>query len=159
MKTNNGKVTGAKGKYYYYTDTGFAANIVVFKKTKNGEEVVGLYPFRIRQIPDPEAKVSGQKGGKIPAALIHFATSISSDTETFYFEKGLPITYFALSIVRDNKYVYQDIKNTGEQFNEEIKDALSHIEPGDSVIFKDIFATRHDHTTTILNTVSFVATN
>ena len=157
-KAEYGRLTGKEGHYMYYSDTGSAVNIVVFKKTRAGEKIIGLYPFRVKQIPDPEAKVAGKPGGNIPVAALRSQSRITTNIEAFNFEQGLPIVSFTLSVIRNNDFIQKEIQNSGEEFNEQVKNALQQIRAGDSVIFKDIVARRHDSTLTILAPLTFSAT-
>ena len=55
VKTDNGTLSGANGHYVFYTDTGDAANLTLYKRSSSGNVKIGVSSFRVRQLPDPPA--------------------------------------------------------------------------------------------------------
>jgi len=158
-KTDNGTLTGENGHYVFYTDTGDMVHITLLKKTSNGQVKIGMTSFWVRQIPDPVASVGIYTSGKIPLAYIKSQAGIRTDHSSIYYKKGIPITSFTLNIVRNNNYIFIVIKNQGNTFSKEVQNALSHSRAGDSIIFNNIFAKRHDGTLTILSPLTFLIRN
>ena len=156
-KTDIGKLTGESGHYTFYTDTGSFANITLYKKGTN--EKIGTVNFYIRQIPDPRPRIGTYTGGEIPLAYIKSQPGIRTDILTFYYKIGIPITSFTVSIIRNNDYVFKEIRNEGELFNKEVNTAFQQLKPGDSVVINNIFAKRHDGTLTILSPLAFTIKN
>ena len=66
---------------------------------------------------------------------------------------------FTLNIIRGKDYFFKEIKNEGQLFNKDIQNALSLLQNGDSVIFNNIIAKRHDGTLTILPVLTFLIKN
>ena len=64
-----------------------------------------------------------------------------------------------MNIIRGKDYVFKEIKNEGQLFNKDVRNALSLLENGDSVIFNNIIAKRHDGTLTILSPLTFLIRN
>ena len=157
-KTDNGTLTGSNGHFTFYTDTGSIAHITLFKREFNKEVKIGVVVFNVRQIPDPRVRLGAYMGGNIPLAVLkaHAQNGITTDIATYYYRKGLPITSFTLDIIRNGNYVFKEVKNEGSVFNLEVQRALGQAMAGDAVIFDNIFAKRHDGTTTILSPLTFL---
>jgi len=156
-KTDNGKLSGENGHYYFYIDTGSIANITLYKKRSN--EKIGTVTFSIRQIPDPIPRLGTYSGGEIPLEYIKSQPGIRTNIQSIYYTKRLPITSFTVSIIRNNDYVFKEIRNEGELFNKEVNTAFQQLKPGDSVVINNIFAKRHDGTLTILSPLAFTIKN
>lgn len=153
VKTDNGTLNGEDGHYIFYTDTGIVANITIFNKTSNKQ--IGIIAFHVREIPDPNPRLGAYKSGNIPLAIIKSQSGITTDIESIYYQRGLPIISFTINILRNGDYVFKEIKNEGKVFNEEVKKAFQQLRPGDSVALNNIFAKRHDGTLTILASLTF----
>jgi hypothetical protein len=156
-KTDNGTLTGENGHYNFYTDTGSIANITLYKKGSNKK--IGHAIFYMRQLPDPTPHIGSYTSGYISSAYIRSEAGIRTGHASMYYQKGIPVTSFTMSIIRDNDYVFKEIKNEGAMFNEEVKNAFKQLMPGDSLVFNNIFAKRHDGTLTILSSLTFTIKN
>jgi len=153
VKTDNGKLSGENGHYYFYTDTGSIVNITLYKKGSN--EKIGSVTCFVRQIPDPSPTLGTYSGGEIPLEYIKSQPGIRTNHQSIYYTKGLPIISFTVSIIRNNDYVFKEIKNEVDTFSKEVSKAFQQLKPGDSVVINNIFAKRHDGSLTILNTLTF----
>ena len=159
VKTDNGTLSGANGHYVFYTDTGYVANLTLYKKSSNGNVKIGVSSFRVRQLPDPPAHVGGMYGGEINSSRLKAQAGIKTDIESMYYKKGIPIMSFTLNVIRREEYVYKEIRNEGQLFDKDVQNALSLLQNGDSVIFNNIIAQRHDGTLTILSPLTFLIRN
>ena len=152
-KTDNGKLSGENGHYYFYTDTGSIVNITLYKEGSN--EKIGAVTFFVRQIPDPSPMLGTYTGGEVPLEYIKSQPGIRTNHQSIYYTKGLPIISFTVSIIRNNDYVFKEIKNEVDTFSKEVSKAFQQLKPGDSVVINNIFARRHDGTLTILSAMTF----
>ena len=159
VKTDNGTLSGANGHYVFYTDTGDVANLTLYRKSSNGNVKIGVSSFRVRQLLDPRAHVGSMYGGQINSSYIKAQAGIKTDIEAIYYQKGIPIESFTINIIRGKDYVFKEIKNEGQLFNKDVRNALSLLQNGDSVIFNNIIAKRHDGTLTILSPLTFLIRN
>lgn len=155
-KSDNGTLTGENGRYNFYTDTGSVANFTLYKK--GSTESIGIMTFYIRQLPDPTPLIGGYKGGDIPSAVLRAQAGIRTDRH-YPYGRGLPVTSFTVSIIRNNNYVFREINNEGNMFNEEVQNAFKQLKGGDSIVINNIFAKRHDGTLTILSPLTFTIKN
>ena len=158
-KTDNGTLTGENGHYVFYTDTGDVAHITLYKKTATGQVKFGVSSFRVRQLPDPPAHVGSYFSGPIHLTILRSQAGLRTDHESIYYTRGIPIVNFTLNVIRNGNFVFKELKNEGAVFSRQVHDALSKILPGDSVIFNNILAQRHDSTLTILSPLTFTIKN
>jgi hypothetical protein len=140
VKTDNGKIVGNNCSYYFYTDSGWNANITIYKKAKQKLVKVGQSTFRVKAFPYPVPKVGPSAGGKIRAIILKNQQYIRAYDDHVYIHTE--IDSFTVSIIRGDTCFFSQIENKTNQFSQELINALSEIKSGDTVIFKNLFARR-----------------
>lgn len=153
VKTDNGKVLGKACSYYFHTDTGWKANIILYKKVKGHLIKIGSSIFRVKPIPDPIAKVGPSAGGDIQKAVLRNQQYIRADYEGFDIDIRTPIDSFSVYFISGDTCISKHVKNYTGKFSKELIDALSEIKQNDIVIFKDIYTTRYNKEVKILKPV------
>lgn len=153
-KTDNGRLTKVDDHYIFYTDTGDVANITIFEKRAGKEIRIGVTTFKVRQKPDPIPRVGGNRSGRVSVAAFKSQAGVSTD-EHFYPDRGIQVVSFSFSLVRGTDFLYEELKNLGNAFNTETKNAIAQAQPGDSIVINRILAKRHDGTITILEPLTF----
>jgi hypothetical protein len=102
----------------------------------NGKEKIGIMEFRVKNVPDPVAKVAGLKGGTINKTELIQQKIVQADMEGFDFDLQFTVTEFTLSYANNgyvNNYVSKSNKITDEQ-----KALFEKLNSGDNIYFQDI---------------------
>lgn len=159
VKTDNGKIEGKNCSYYFHTDSGWKANILIYKRVKQKLVKVGQSTFRVKSIPYPVPKVGPSAGGNIKAIVLKNQQFIRADYDDFEIDIFSPIDSFTVSIIRGDTCVYNQINNRTSAFSKELVNALSAIKEGDTVIFKNIFGRRYNGEAIKLQPLIFYVTD
>ena len=158
VKTDNGTVTGNSGKYTFYSNKIGKADIILYRKINGKIKEIGRNSFRVKSIPDAIAKVGPSSGGYINKVVLSNQQYIRAE-ECCGFEGRPRIDSFTVCIVRGDTCLYNEIKNIGGKFSEEIISALSGIKKDDTVIFKRIFTKGPDGISIPLAPIIFFITD
>ena len=159
VKTDNGKITGENCSYYFYTDSGWKANIIIYRKVNQKLVRIGQSIFRVKPIPYPAPKVGPSAGGRIKAVVLKNQQFIRTDFDGFDIASFNSIDSFTVSIIRGDTCFYAQINNYTSAFSKELINALSEIKEGDTVIFKNIIARRHNGKSVKLEPLIFFVTD
>jgi GldM C-terminal domain len=159
VKTDNGKISGNSCQYIYRGGTGGRADIILYIKQKGRLKEIGRLPFRVKYVPDPIPKVGPSAGGNMRKEVLCAQHYIRSGIEAMDFEAGYPIDSFKVCITRGDTCLYNEIQNTGDEFNAAVSSALCNTKEGDTVIFKNIWATASDGRKRLLNPILFYITD
>jgi len=159
VKTDNGRIEGKNCNYYYHTDSGWKANIIIFRKSNHKLIKVGQSTFRVKPIPYPVPKVGPSAGGKIKAVVLKNQQFIRADYDDFEIDIYSPIDSFTVSVIRGDTCIYNQLNNKTNAFSKELINALSEIKEGDTVIFKNIFGRRHNGEPVKLQPLIFFVTD
>jgi len=139
IKSNNGTVSNRYGYYTFRSDSVGKAEIIIYKKIQGRLKEIGRRAFRVKAIPEPITKVGPSAGGHIVTAVLKAQQYIRADIENFDIDFRTPIDSFTICITRGDSCFYKELENFGSKFNDDIVKALSQIQKGDTVIFKNIF--------------------
>jgi gliding motility-associated protein GldM len=132
------------------------ADVTVFgKDAKGGTATVGKFNFRVKQIPDPVAKIGGSQGGKIATSLMKAQTGIAAVLDNFDFNCPFVVQKYDCVFIkkRQDAKVLTDIK--GLMFTEDVLRNIKSAQPGDIIIFDRIVARGCDGTPRNLATLTF----
>jgi gliding motility-associated protein GldM len=113
----------------------------------------GYKEFRVKQVPDPVAKIAGMSSGVIPKATLMAQAGIIADMENFDFDLEFKVTQFTTSATI--KGFTQDVKSNNNLFNPKQKDLIQKLSRGDRVYFEDIKAIGPDGVERPLNAIVF----
>ncbi len=144
------------GKGYEYFVNGDAiGQRVVFEVVAklNGNSVpIGSQEFRIKRIKDPIAKVAGKTAGTMTAVALRNQGFIFASLDDFEFDIKFSIVRFNLIKIGGNRDVVT-ARNNGGDFNNEVKNILETITPGNRVIFDNVIAVGPDGKERLLNSI------
>jgi GldM C-terminal domain len=157
VKTDNGTISSASGKYIFHSTKIGKAEIILYRKTNGRTKEIGRSTFRVKSIPDPIAKVGPTSGGYINKVILRNQQYMRADYE--YCNCRATIDSFIVCIVRGDTCLYNEIKNIGGKFSNEVISALSIIKKDDAVIFKKIFAEGLNDISISLAPILFVITD
>lgn len=110
--------------------------VKVSVKNKNGGTVLGTSTFRVKRLPDPVAKVLGQKEGLISKGKLKVATRVDAVMENFDFELSVTVSSFTMTVNMGGDLI--EMKGNGNQLNSQMKSMLSKVNKGSRVYFENV---------------------
>ena len=128
-----GSITGSGGKYEVRVTTQGTTNVTV---TANGKNY-GSFPFRVKMIPNPVAKVSGMPGGRINAGIWKAQQGVVAELENFDFDAKFEVLSF--NMFYQPKLQDPGIASaTGPYFSAAQKAFIAKAKPGDIFYIEEI---------------------
>jgi hypothetical protein len=117
------------------------------------------YPFRVKLVPDPLAKVGNSSGGRIAANFFKAQKSLYADLENFVFEgvefEVVGYTFYATDSAAFKEFpAVRVVTNAGGSF-EPIKELIAKCSPGTIVVFDEIKVIGSDKLTRKIPTIAF----
>jgi len=129
---------GKKGGEYIATAsraTGKKGVDVVVKNKVSGV-VLGKSNFRIKRLPDPVAKVLGEKEGLISRGKIKLAQRVDAVMENFDFELRVRVSSFTMTVSMGGDL--REFTTKGYKLDGKMRTMLSKLKKGDRVYFENI---------------------
>jgi hypothetical protein len=115
---------------------------------------VGSKEFRVKPVPDPEAKVNNQKGGGIAKnVLLAQSGVVAAMPADFEFDLKFTVTEFTVMAVVQG--FVQERKVRGNLFTPEVKSLINNLSKGNPVYIQDIKAVGPDGSVRTLSTINF----
>jgi gliding motility-associated protein GldM len=147
VNMTGGSITGSQGHYTaMVTSIGEAKITVSGVITKGGKSATfGTSMFRVKNIPDPKAVFAGKSGGSTGAANIRAQDRVFARLDNFDFDAKFNVTRFTLIIIKPRQDPIS-LTTTGGEFSAQMKTAMNGVQPGTTVVFKDIIAVGPDKT-------------
>ena len=95
---------GRKGHYNIWVDKPGNLEVAINAKTKEGctKKVAGM-PVRVKRIPDPIAKLGGNKGGSMQAGIFKVQIAPAATLEAFDFDAKFTIISFTFGMYPKGK--------------------------------------------------------
>ena len=153
---------GRKGHFNIWSDKPGNVEVAIMAKPKdgNGKKKVGVFPVRVKRIPNPVAKLNGSVGGGMSAALFRAQIAPAAVLEGFDFDAKFQIIGFSYSMLPKGKdYVgpYNVENRAGCKFdmNKDIAKAMSTARSGDRIFIESIKAIGPDKTVRNLSPLLF----
>ncbi len=130
---SNGNISGSGGNYNVRVSKQGEAVITVAADGKT----YGTFPFRVKRIPDPVAKVAGKAGGNIKAGELRVQRGVQADLENFDFDAKFTVISFDMVFAARR----QDLaisKGNGPAFNDVMKGYMNRAKPGDLLYLENV---------------------
>jgi gliding motility-associated protein GldM len=128
-----GTISGSGGKYSVRVTQQGTTNVNVNAKGK----AFPPFPFRVKMIPNPIAKVSGMPGGRINAAVWKAQKGVLADLENFDFDAKFEVLSF--NMFYQPKLQDPGIASaTGPYFSAAMQSFISKAKPGDLFYIEEI---------------------
>ncbi len=106
--------------------------------TANGQNL-GSFDFRVKRIPDPVAKVGGERGGSIASNSFKAQRGLYAELENFDFDAKCSIAGFELVYVPKRADAVPSV-NRGGNYNGTSKTLVERAKPGDVYYYNNIKA-------------------
>ncbi len=113
----NGKISRGKTKRFRGNfivrprKPGVEAKVTVTANVGGKAKTMGSVKFRVKNVPDPVAKVAGSKGGDISKAILSAQRGVVAELENFDFDLSFRVTGFRVSITDKGYTIDEDSGN------------------------------------------------
>lgn len=143
------------GNYEFLPGEGLESIISVSVKGEEGGAKSAGAPqkFRVKNIPDPVAKINGKNSGKIPKNQLTTAPGIAADLADFPFDLKYSVTSY--SIIQTVAGISKVIDVPGNLFTGPVMSILKSLGAGSNVVFTNIKARGPDGKTRNLSAIVF----
>jgi gliding motility-associated protein GldM len=144
VNMSGGSISGSAGHYIGTVHQIGTATVTVSGEVGTGKTMtLGSTLFRVKRIPDPKAEFAGKSGGTTGAANIRAQDRIFAILENFEFDAKFSVTHFTLFVIkpRQDALIYSA---SGNVLSSSMRQAMSTVTPGTTVVFKDIVAVGPD---------------
>lgn len=141
VKTDNGKISRDGDRYIYHANTTGRANIFLYKRIKGKLKKIGQSEFRVKSFPLPIFKIAGYgNNASVKKIIIKSQQYVRAELENFGIDASYQIDSFKVCIISGDTCQYNLKTNISNKISEELTAAFDHTKPGDTIIFKEIFA-------------------
>jgi gliding motility-associated protein GldM len=150
----NGRLERSSGGWVAKPDrAGQMAVVTVTANIDNKTQQMGKMEFRVKDVPDPVAKVANLKGGQIAKSVLTAQRVVQASMENFDFDLQFRVTEFTISAVVRGFTQIQPAKSA--TITNEQKNLLNGLSKGAKVYFDDIRAVGPDGKTRSLSPIIF----
>lgn len=131
---------------------GEVVTVRVYATVEKARQFMGEMPFRVKNVPDPVAKVGGQTQGLISIGALTKSGGVKAVLENFDFELEFVVTEFTISALGSGGFTESE-KATGPSFSKKQFDILTKMKTGQRVTFEGIKAVGPGGDIRALNTI------
>lgn len=151
----NGQMRKENGAYIVRPQVaGKKCVITVYAKAQGERRVLQAQEFRVKDVPDPVAKVNGLRGGTIKKNLLIAAGRIDVEMENFDFDMKFTVQNFGIYTVIDG-YVQEVGDSKGAYFSDAQLKMINKLKRNQALTIEDIVVKGPDGSTRKLPSVSF----
>lgn len=140
---------------------GTIAKITLTGKLGDGTvKSFGTYPYRVKRIPDPYPLCANSRGGAIAANALKAQIAVFAKLDNFDFDAKFDVTSFDMfyqpkrgdpkEASARNKFL------SGAQVENDVKDIMESLKPGDRLFIENIKAKGPDGTTRAIGALNFI---
>ena len=156
-------VKGEKGHYMINVTKPGTVDVAINAKTAEGLKKVGGMVVRVKRIPNPIAKLNGQTGGGMNAAVFRAQIAPAATMENFEFDIKFQIISFSFSLIPKGGDIIGPFKVenrggcrlTGDGANPNVVATMKRAKAGDKVVIEEIKALGPDNVPRPLGTLFF----
>jgi gliding motility-associated protein GldM len=131
---------------------GIDAHVQVTAEIDKVKKPMGTKLFRVKNVPDPVAKVAGLKSGLIEKQLLAVQAGVAAEMENFDFDLQFKVTSFTVSTSQGGFTLEKESKSN--RFTTEQTGLISKATRGQKIYIENIKAIGPDGTTRLLNTIA-----
>ncbi len=146
--------TDRKGTFHVKVNRPGKATIRVEGVTNQGKTVSASMDFRVKRVADPEARLGGRSGGRIPIAKFKAQKGLTTEIPDFDYDFRYHIMSFEISTSKTGNDIASAI-NQGPIFTEQALRIVQQANIGDIIHFNTIRVRAPDGTTRKLPPLSF----
>jgi gliding motility-associated protein GldM len=153
IDVTNGKYIKQGSSYIIRPSRPGNSFVIVYAQIDNSKREMGRREFRVKTVPDPVAKVNGQKGGAIAKNILLAQIGVAAEMENFDFDLTFTITEFTVSAVVQG--FVKEYKSNSNKFTPEQLSIIKSMNRGQNVYIQDVKAVGPDGSTRPLSTINF----
>lgn len=128
--------------------------VVVYANIDGQRREMGRREFRVKTVPNPDAKVHGQRGGVINQNILMSELGVIADMgEDFDFDLTFTVTEF--TVAASVQGFYREFTSKSNRFTSDQKNLIKSLSRGNNVYIQDIKAVGPDGSTRNLSTIKF----
>lgn len=139
---NNGALVKSGGSWVARPRNLGKTTVSVEAEIDGKRKNMGRMEFRVKQIPDPIAKVGGRKGGPMPKNDLAAQQVVVADLENFDFDARFTVTQFTVSA--EVQGFSREFSSKSNRITEEQRTLIRGLNKGQRVTFTDIQAVGPD---------------
>ncbi|MEG2277763.1 MAG: gliding motility protein GldM [Odoribacter sp.] len=136
------------------TLAGKNCSIAVFVNAQGQKRELQSQIFRVKDVPDPVAKVNGLRGGTIKKNILIAAGQVDVEMENFDFDMKFKVENFSVYTVIDG-YVQEETKSNRGQFSEAQLKMINKLKRNQALTIENIVVKGPDGSTRKLPSISF----
>jgi len=156
LETDNGSIQKDDTSpcfYLFSPDSAGTAHIDIYL-TKNNKKI-GSDHFRVKQIPQPIAKITGQNGGKILKNILAIQMGIAAELPATTLNTNFTVANYRLTIYENDSLVYSACFK-GNIFPVEVKERFKSLKKNDRVLFSNMNYLSYDKSIKPLAPIEFI---
>lgn len=143
----NGSITKSGSGYVVRPQTpGKKCAITVYANINGQKRALQTQEFRVKEVPDPIAKVNGIKSGKITKGVLAASGQIDVELEGFDFDMKFKVQNFSLYTVVDG-YVQEAVKSDGAAFSAKQLELINKLKRNQPLTIENIVVKGPDGST------------
>ncbi|MDR0618489.1 MAG: gliding motility protein GldM [Bacteroidales bacterium] len=146
VKISNGTISKTSaGRYNVRVTTPGKTTVSVYRDSKEGTQLIGSKEFRVKRVPDPVAKINGQKEGirNLDKNIFVGAGGLIANLKDFDFDLNVRISSFKLQISRSGELT-ANMNSNGNRFTPDMEAQIRRCKKGDKVFITEITAQMPD---------------
>lgn len=133
---------------------GKPCSITVMADVQGQKRELQTQTFRVKEVPDPVAKVNGQKGGKIKKNVLMAAGQVDVEMENFDFDMKFTVENFSIYTVIDG-FVQEVTKSDKGNFSDAQLKMIGKLKRNQALTIENIVVKGPDGTTRKLQSIPF----
>ena len=138
VTADKGTIFGNNGTIYIYRPIEPGKNSIIVSEKATRKEIGRVF-FTVKYVPDPVAKIDTSGGGNISKSILMNQHLLKTEIQNFDFDLVCQPESFTVLIMNMDACTHEEIKNTGNNFNDKTIQAFKNIRENETIIFKDIF--------------------
>ncbi len=152
----NGTIRKVKdGNYIVRPDAaGKNCLITVSAKMRGQKRQLQTQTFRVKDVPNPVAKVNGLQGGKIKKNMLMAAGQVDVEMENFDFDLKFTVENFSMYVVIDG-YLQEEPKSNKARFSDAQLKLINKLKRNQTLTIENIVVRGPDGTTRKLPSISY----
>lgn len=152
VSMSGGSISGSNGNYSVRVNSAGTAKVTVSADINGKVQTIGATEFRVKRIPDPEARFSGSNGGSLSSVAIKNQDRVFAKLDNFDFDAEFKVTRFNLTIQKPRADAVS-LQTTGNTLSPQMKAAIATVTPGTTVAFDNILAVGPDGSPRAINSI------
>ncbi len=154
--SNNGTLTQTSpGRYLAKVSVVGKTEITVYAEMQNGsKKLMGAFPFRVKRIDPPVAKIGGFNGGEVKATLFKVQRGIIAVLDGFDYDVRFQVVDYEMTYMSPGKN-FVTFSTEGPLFSKDMIKVIELSQSGDKFIFDKINVRRPDSSLIRLNPLIF----